>query len=953
METKEFLSTILGDRGYYCVVGIKSGRTIQKFYNSVDAVADAAHQLDAEGFDAYYSPATYAESVSRKAENVLQMKALFLDLDCGVGKPYQTQRDALLALQEFKNKYSLPTWTTIVNSGRGLHVYWALTRPYSREEWLPVAERLKAACTEFGLEADPVVTADAARILRVPNTHNFKDDPARDVKVVFMKQNFVDLDVFASKLPQRSIPVTSAREYTDQDAKDMARAVGQSKYTTRFSKLLIATSAGKGCAQINRAIMQPNDLSYSDWLHVLSIAKHCEEDGGQAVHLVSSRYDGYSAEETEKVAAPIEYPHLCSTFASDNPAGCEGCPHRGKIKSPISLCKELRVAETNDVELQVFEEQEVMLGGEEELPPAPPTTIKVNIPTYPFPYKRGANGGVFYEVKDGDGTVEQVEVFNRDLYITRRLRDPLDGPSFEFKHHTYREGVQTFVLPVTKLTSKEEFRKAMGLNDIFVLSKQADLLMTYIARWVETLSKDMDIVDVHAQFGWTEHLKSFVLGEREIFADKIEVSPPSSRTAQYLPMFRKKGTLEGWKKITEFYNRPDFEEHQFMFGVSFGSPLMEFIPNISGAIYHLMSVDSGYGKTTGMFGGASVWGDPTKLVLRGKDTGNSAWNRAEIWKNLPLYIDEITNYKPADASEFVYAATDGLQKNRLSNTGQNAERYRGMAWSMIVATTGNTSLQEIVSKHREHAKGEVGRMLEATANKKLSAGEDTASANTLQDDLANNYGHAGEVYIQHVLKNMVAVKTLVFNTRDTMLKDAGLDAQHRFWIAEAACTFAGVTIAKTLGLLDWDLDAFYKWIVKRLILAKENMQSMVIDIEDLVAQFINDNPRGILRIKSTTDARAADPEMNNLILPDSVPLYKWVARHEYDIGKLYIVPHALKEWCLARGHNPPSVRELITKHLNGENVKMRLGKGTKLGTTLQHLIMLSWNKDDNDEVDAN
>jgi hypothetical protein len=199
METKEFLSTIAGNEGYYCIVGIKDGKTIQKFYSSVDAAANAAHEFDAEGYDAYYTPATYVEDVNRKAENVLQMKALFLDVDCGVGKPYETQRDALIALHNFIHEYGLPACTTIVNSGRGLHVYWVLSRPYSRQEWLPVAERLKTACAEFGLDADPVVTADAARILRVPNTHNFKDDPARDVKVVGKVKDYIDLDEFAEK----------------------------------------------------------------------------------------------------------------------------------------------------------------------------------------------------------------------------------------------------------------------------------------------------------------------------------------------------------------------------------------------------------------------------------------------------------------------------------------------------------------------------------------------------------------------------------------------------------------------------------------------------------------------------------------------------------------------------------------------------------------------------------
>lgn len=956
METKEFLSTVVDTQGYYCIVGIKTGKTIQKFYNSVDAAAEAAHEFDAEGYDAYYTPATYVEGVNRKAENVLHMKALFLDLDCGEDKPYPTQRDALIALQQFKNKYDLPTWTAIVNSGRGLHVYWILTRPHSREEWLPVAERLKTACIESGLEADPVVTADAARILRVPNTHNFKDDPARDVKVIQMKQSFVDLEVFAAKLPETASPVLPSKTYTDQDAKDMARAIGQNKYITKFSKLLIATASGKGCAQVNRAIMQPNDLSYSDWLHVLSIAKHCEEDGAQAIHLISSRYDGYSAEETEKVAAPIEYPHLCSTFASDNPSGCEGCPHRGKIKSPISLCKEIRMAETNDVEVQVFEEQTVMMEGEEALPLAAaptPTTVKVSIPTYPYPYKRGAYGGVYLETKDDDGNVDQIEVYKRDLYVTKRLRDPIEGPSFEFKHHTDREGVQTFILPMTKLTSKDEFRKAMGLNDIFILPKQADLIMVYISRWIEQLKQTQDMVEVHTQFGWTEYKESFVLGDREIFANRVEHITASSRTMQYIPIFQKKGTLEDWKKITAFYNRPDFEEHQFMFGVSFGSPLMVFIPNISGAIYHLMSKESGYGKTTGMFGGASVWGHPKKFILKGKDTGNSGWNRAEIWKNFPLYIDEITNYKPDAASEFCYAATDGEQKNRMNNQGQNSERYRGKEWAMIIATTGNSSLHEILSANRESSQGEVARSLEASTSKKLFSEEDTALANTLQEDLAKNYGHAGEPYIQHILQNMDAVEKLILSTRDGMIKAAKLDSQHRYWVAESACTFAGCAIAKQLGLLDWDLDALYAWTIKKLLLAKENMHSMTVDIHALIADYIADHPRGILRVRSTDDARTTDPEKEHLILPDATPLYRWVGRHEYDINKLYLRPAPFKEWCLGKGHVFSAVRDLIKLQLKGKATKMRLGKGTKLNLPFQAVIELSWEDEvSNDAGDA-
>jgi len=966
METKKFLSTVLGDEGYYCVVGIRKSidaegeektTVIPKFYTSVDAMAEAAHNFDVEGFDTYYAPATFADATKgRKAENALQMKALFLDLDCGQGKPYKTQGEALMALRNFRKEYALPPCTAVINSGRGLHVYWVLTRPYSRQEWVVVAERLKAACSAFGLEADTVVTADAARILRVPNTHNFKGASPLDVKVVGDLKDYVDLDTFTTKLPPAVMPVLTAREYSDADTQDIARAKGNNNYRKKFSKLLVATALGKGCGQVNRAIMQPNDLSYPDWLHVLSIAKHCEEDGEQAIHLVSSRYDGYSAAETEKVAASIEVPHLCITFEKDNPSGCEGCLHKGKIKSPIKLCMEIREAESATVEVPVFDDQAVMAEGEDATTAEVPSrTISVKIPDYPFPYKRAANGGIYIVVERADGTTTEETIYKRPLYITKRLSDPFDGPSFEFKHHTDREGIQTFVIPMSDLTSKEQFRNAMGRNDIFILSKQADALMSYVGAWISRLQSNgeggQDIVEVRTQFGWTEDMKAFVIGDREIHADKITVNPASSRTAQYFPMFHKKGTLEDWKKVTEFYNRPNFEEHQMMFGLSFGAPLMRFVPNIAGAIYHLMSPESGYGKTTGMYGGASVWGNPKKLVLRGKDTGNSAWNRAEIWKNIVLYIDEITNYDPKAASEFCYAAVDGEQKNRMGSEGQNSERYRGTEWSLLVGTTGNTSLQDIVSQHRENAQGEIGRMIEATATKKLFSKEDTMLANALNDDLANNYGHAGEIYIQHLLNTLPRAEALVLKTRDKLLEVSGLDTQHRIWLAEAATTFAGLVLAREIGLHSWDLRALYKWIVFKLKEAKAKMDGMVVDINDLVAQYLNQHPRGILRLKSTDDARSKDPEMDNLILPDATPLYRWIVRIEYDINKLYLVPTPFKTWCIKRGHHGATVEDLMVKHMGLIKTKMRLGKGTKMKIPLQHVWVVAW-EDSNDEVDG-
>jgi len=62
-----------------------------------------------------------------------------------------------------------------------VHVYWRLTESVGKENWLPVATRLKALCAKHNLLADVSVTADVCRVLRVPTTHNHKTDPPTEV----------------------------------------------------------------------------------------------------------------------------------------------------------------------------------------------------------------------------------------------------------------------------------------------------------------------------------------------------------------------------------------------------------------------------------------------------------------------------------------------------------------------------------------------------------------------------------------------------------------------------------------------------------------------------------------------------------------------------------------------------------------------------------------------------
>ena len=154
----------------------KIKKEYKSFYSTIDEAERAASKFDNDGLDVYFALSTFKEPTNRKGDNAHELKALFLDLDCGPSKEYRHTASSNEALRSFCKHLSLPR-PTMVNSGRGVHVYWPLTEAVSAEQWLDAAETLKQACADNGLLADPAVTSDVARILRVPNTHNYKDDP--------------------------------------------------------------------------------------------------------------------------------------------------------------------------------------------------------------------------------------------------------------------------------------------------------------------------------------------------------------------------------------------------------------------------------------------------------------------------------------------------------------------------------------------------------------------------------------------------------------------------------------------------------------------------------------------------------------------------------------------------------------------------------------------------------
>lgn len=942
MDTQEFLQAVLGDSGHYCLLSISSENRKfrkQKFYPTIERLIDAAYMADQNEHDVYFGLATFVDpniDKPRSATNTLQLRSMFMDLDCGPGKEFADQPTAIGALRDFCKAVGLRK-PYMVNSGRGVHVYWPLVEPAPTAEWKPVAEALKRACAIQGLEADPTCTSDASRILRVPLTHNYKDSPPLPVKVLqggtvtpyTLKEFSAALAAFAPEAaPKPTVaPLPFSTLMTADEDPMMQRMMRNS--VTRFKTILTKSVEGRGCAQIKHAFENQEDLSEPLWRGALSICSPCE-DAAQGAHAMSKRHRDYSREATLEKMEGIVGPHKCSTFEGLYPVGCEDCPLKGKITSPIQIGAEVEASP---------EDEPVVV---ESSPVGSDILQEYTIPPYPKPYFRGAQGGVYVKDVDEAGDPVDLVVYNNDLYYVSRVKDRQLGECIVGRVHLPMDGVREFVVPLVNATSKEDLRKALAAVGVSAIGREWDKLMAYTNTWIQNLQLTTVADEAHSQFGWTDdEFTSFVIGDREILGDEIGYNPPSSETAWAFPAFEPAGTLEGWVSDANFYARDGLEPYQYMICMSLAAPLMRFMP-AHAAIFDMYSDGSGHGKTTTQKVALAIYGDPGELLVTAQDTINHRLNRLENMKDIAVQFDEFTEFPSEHMSDLIYQIHGGRQKGRMSS-GVNAERYRGEPWHLTVGASSNASMLSKVRTLKSAPDPETQRVLDYH----VQAHNFTTKAETdeFASGVGKNRGHAIVPFVQYIINNRETVRELLTSVQRKIDNELNLQAQNRFWSINATVTLTALIIARELGLLDYDTKKLHAFAISLIDSNRAAAVEATASIETNVNNYVNDNYGSILWIKSTEDNRGMRNSTNNngldsLVVPEQQPKVRFVARYETDTKCLFLVPKPLRAWCAKNRINYDSfVKEGMVK-LNGRKAKVRLSKGTKMNLPPTDVIIL-------------
>jgi hypothetical protein len=912
LSRKDFLALVLPpleEGESYCTVGIKEDGedkdVRQRFVSSVDAISEHADEFVGTQYNAFFGMAKYGPEERRTTKNAVALKSFYIDLDCGPGKPFADLNEGLLALRAFCKVTGLPR-PTIVKSGMGAHLYWVCSESLPREEWLPYAEQLKALCVHHKFDVDPVVTGEAARILRIPDTYHVKD-PTNPilVEVLYAAPELAKSDIHKLLEPSFDVMAAVNKQHIKRQLDPLTLSLMGNKQA-KFKDLLIMSLEGKGCAQIAHIYNNRAELSYDMWRGGLSIAQKCT-DRDKAIHILSQGHPGYSAEATEKMANGTNGPYTCERFRILNPVGCEGCPH--KVATPIALAERVVEAEPDMVVTAVEEVTKEVK--------------EYTIPKLPFPFFRGKNGGVYYKTtkKNRDGDEEEADelLYPYDFYVVKRMVDPDLLDTILCRLHTPKDGVRDFIMPNTTVVSKDKFMAAVAPQGLVLLGKKQDMMMQYVKTWVDELMKEK-AEKAHRQFGWTEDDSSIIIGEREIKATEVLYSPPSAPTLPNIHYFQPKGDFQVWKDIINHYGNPGMENRAFAFFLGFGIPLMRFTA-LDGFLVNLMSRNSGSGKTTILHAINSIYGRPKELTLAPKDTYNVRMNRLGVMQNLAVTMDEITNMPAEDMSNQVYDVTSGRAKHRLKQH-ENVERNNNTKFQTGVISSSNRSVMDTLLTIKGFPDGELKRILEINVEAEQDA--DATWSREHFERLMNHYGHAAEPYFQAIIAQLPAVKDLLDKTRRRVEVAAGIRPTERFWSLIVALSITGGLISRKLGLHDISVQPVFDYGVRLIKEIRIKSREYMFDGDEFLGEFFRHHFNEVLIINAKADKRTGIEYG-----PIKEPRNALTMRYEPDTKMLYVSSAAYRAECNKRVMNfeetlKPYVKcKALIVHPGGEYTKRK------------------------------
>lgn len=930
LDTNTFLTHILPEQGYKFVV-IREGDDkpwIHKAFDSIEKMGRFVQAAEARGLIIYHACAAYHQEVIvgdeisaitgkpkkryRIQENAAFAKSFWVDLDCGDGKDYEGQREAVRDLGRVLSESGLGQFgkPLLVSSGYGIHAYWVLDREITAAQWRKIAAMWRAVLDHFGLKHDSSRTTDVTSILRPPGTTNRKRGGEAPVKVL-NKDVPAAVDVLAflrhlkALIAEHRIDVSPVADKSKPQL-NSDLAMGPESYTPKSAHLI-----ADHCAQIRAMRDAQGDIGEPVWYAGLGLLKHTIE-GEQICHEWSSGHPEYDPKVTQQKIIQWGFgPPTCKKFEQLNPSGCDGCPHKDKVKSPIMLGELLPENEAPPVDAGTPQIEEI----ERKLREIPPPMQKT------FSWSNNSLN-MLTKLPDGTQHVEHIT----DIYLA-----PVDysvdatGKSHSEWVARLKPGVyHQFSIPTSLVAAGgRELTLLLGQNKIVVRNKKA--MEMYISDWFNHLRRETEEVQSYSTFGW--HKDEFVLGERIYRPDgSVDEVRLAGDAVRYAEAFSFSGSLDRWVAgVDALYNREGHEQFQWMIGAGFGAPLLSLMGGTTtGVTINGYSPETAQGKSTAGKVALSIFGNPEKIGLtKQQATAKGLFAFSGLMKSLPILLDEVTNVTGRELSEMVYTFSQG--NGRVGATSDGGLRHSVHSWSTLMICTSNRSLHSTLAAAKADATPEIARVFEYKFRRPSNI-MTKLEADEIVPDLLGCSGVAGDKFMRYVVANQQMVRDALSSVRVKFTKASGCGQEDRYWVAAATAVLTGLLIAKKLELISFDVAALMRWAVEQAKGMKVVSAESASDPAEQFGLMLQDLSSGILVTDRMGDARYADYRAQIL----SAPRGELKGRLIVDEGMLYLPASVVRAWCSENQADYKQMVDTITWRLWGkaEPLPFALGRGT-------------------------
>ena len=765
----------------------------------------------------------------RRKQNATGIKCIVLDVDVKPPpKGYANVIEALQAIAKFVANANLPLPTALVLSGGGIHVYWISDRVLSPEEWAPYAGGLRVLADAHNLRYDHTVTIDIARILRVPGTFNHKEATPRPVILKTLLPTDYNFESVLGHI--RTGPGTGLAAGIQQVHPAREGIIPPPEWTlpkrpplkpTPEYLLEIGSVADKPPLDPRVVIAQcpffrdafkTGGRAHEQglWMQV-GLATTFMEGGREVFHQLSKKHPDYDPatvdamydrKVTEREEKDFGWPQ-CRTFENYGSQQCAGCPHKGKIGSPLNLTAPVAPKQPEASAL-------LTLDG---------PTVATDPMCLPPDFDVDKEGYITTQVPQNTGNGMQIFITRR--VFNCRIRDPWveEDRGIHFTAEASATETETPHTVAVLLESKDRgslqsIKTALAKQHVNFNPDASAKLEGFMSFWMKQLNRAP--AHTPTSYGWWKDngvVKGWAYGGiiRKEDGSSMIATPADPRTKK---LYTPKGSLEKWlealKLITD-QHRPGLEA---IAAASFASPLLHWTGQYSGAL--VAYSDTGANKSTAVNVGGAVWGHPKLTKEVASASKNSIRVKMAELNNLPLYWDDVS--EPPDVEKAAAAIKDLTQGKDGGKLNQDRTQKDIGSWQAMLIICSNVSMfDHYVKANKSNAAG-LARIFEFYVPKPKE-GDGTpgrirgVSATYLQQELEDNFGRMGEIYRDKCLANPKAMKEFVDATSDQFEKEVGTRGDERFWLAIASTILAGARLANECGAT-FNIEELHKFLVK-------------------------------------------------------------------------------------------------------------------------------------------